>query len=41
MGRKTQQSSAKHKASRLWMLLPADTSTGWFSLALESVDEVR
>lgn len=23
------------------MLLPADTSTGWFSLALESVDEVR
>lgn len=23
------------------MLLPADTSTGWFSLALQSVDEVR
>ncbi|ARZ01866.1 phage N-6-adenine-methyltransferase [Yersinia ruckeri] len=23
------------------MLIPADTSTGWFSLALESVDEVR
>ena len=23
------------------MLLPADTSTGWFSLALKSVDEVR
>ncbi|PNK67511.1 phage N-6-adenine-methyltransferase [Hafnia paralvei] len=23
------------------MLLPADTSTGWFSLALQTVDEVR
>lgn len=23
------------------MLLPADTSTGWFSLALQSIDEVR
>ena len=31
----------KAQSQPVVMLLPADTSTGWFSLALESVDEVR
>lgn len=31
----------KEQRQAVVMLLPADTSTGWFSMALQNVDEVR